>query len=715
MLSPVLLTCLLAAPALPYAEGFEDPAALTAVGWPASAAQGVVTEQPFAGQRCLRVGSAAGAPSYVSLYVPVEAGKWYHGEVRIRCAGVVKHAAGNQNRGAVIFGQFAGAAREWVGGGSFPAGLHGDQPWTRREFAYTRPIPDNVKYLQLMLGVEGQGTAWFDDLLVEEVTSVPGPDKVTPAAGATIDIRRPEFRWRPEPGIKAMYGVELCRQEDFAGEVHQAGTGRDRVRPAEPLTPGRWYWRVVRREGDVAPPPSRPAWFEVAADARFWPPVIEPRWGWSDEARPVLACRVAPAEAAYEVALTIDGQEAQTLPAEGDVRRWRPAVDLPAALHDVELICRDGRDQVTVTGMLNTQRPDSRVTLSDQGTALVDGEPFFPLGAYRDPSDTLTDFSGLLEAGFNTTHSYTFEGNASIEQAAAYLDAADRAGLKVFLGLSRAWVQAQDTGAMEHWVASLMNRKGLLTWYLFDEPASQGVPVESIAMMYQAVKRIDPFHPASLLLARDSAYAAYAPECDIFWADPYPVGRHPLTMVSDRARQARLAAGGKPIWIVLQAFDWAYWPDPQGRIKEVGQPTAPTEAQSRVMAHLALAEGAQGLIWYWQPNSKWHQVKDAPRVWAGVKTVVGELRQAMPLLLAPRTLNDALQLPEPLLGWASTAGRQQVLYVINPTDQAVEADVTAAARVATGGRRPELQLEPVRLTLAPLEVKRMSWTVGGER
>jgi len=713
MLPTIWLAIVLAAPSLPYSEGFEDADALSVAGWPASAAAGLVTEQPLAGERCLKVESKEGRPTYVALFIPVETGKWYRGEVQIRCAGVVKHAAGNQNRGAVIFGQFAGAQRDWVGGGSFPKGLYGDQPWTKCEFAYTRQIPDNVKYLQLMLGVEGQGTAWFDDLRVEEVTQIPGPAIVAPAEGATVDIRRPEFRWSIEAGDKSVYGVELSRRQDFAGEVTQTGTGRDSVRPSEALEPGRWYWRVARREGAITPPPSETHAFTVAPDARFWPPVIEPRWGWSDAARPMLECRVAPA-GEYQVALSIVGAPAEALPAEGDVLRWRPKADLPAGVHDVSLTCSDGRETVTVRGALNTNRPARRVTLSDNGVTLVDGQPFFPLGAYRDPSDTLTDFSGLHEAGFNTTHSYVFEGNATVEQAQAYLDAAERAGLKVFLGLSRGWAREQNVAAMERWSASLMNQPALLTWYLFDEPAAQGVPVEAIADMYRAVKRMDPFHPASLLLAHEKAFTTYAPECDIFWADPYPVGRTPLTTVSDRARKARLAAAGKPIWIVLQAFDWDYWPDTEGKLKADGPPVLPTAAQSRVMAHLALAEGAQGLIWYWQPNSKWHIIKQAPEVWAGVKQVVGEMNDLMPALLAPRMMNDELKLPAPLLGWSAPAGRQRLLYVINPTDQAVDADVTAAAMVATGGRQ-ELQLEPVKVQLGPLEVKRLSWPEGATR
>ena len=711
MLPLSLIATLILAPALPLTEDFESAESLAKL-WPA-AVDGLTTSQPHDGKHCLQVVSGDGQPHYLSLFIPVEAGKWYHGAVWIRCQGVVASAAGNMNRGAVIFGQFAGAEQEWIGGGSFPKGLRGDQDWTRCEFAYTRRIPDNVKYLQLMLGVEGQGTAWFDGLEVNEVTSTPGPPIVAPADGATVDVQRPELVWQTEDGVKALYGVELCRDRSFEHDVIQSGVGRDRTRTTEPLSPGRWYWRILRQEGSIEPPPTTPSSFIVAASAKLWPPILEPQWCWTAERRPVLACRVGPAGNRYVLELTIDGQRAQPLPPDQDLHRWQPTADLTPDLHEVVVTCAADGETATVTGVLNTKPPGSEVMVGEGGNLVVDREPFFPLAAYRDPSDTLTDFSGLKEAGFNTTHSYAFEAAGTLEQARAYLQAADQAGLKVFLGLHRQWVRERDNAAMERWAAELMDEPALLTWYEVAEPAAQGVPVELLAAMYDAIKRMDPFHPASLLLVREKAFESYSPHCDIFWTDPYPVGRNPLTMVSDRTRKARLAAKGKPVWTVLQAFDWSYWPDAKGKIAADGQPAVPTEAQSRVMAHLALAEGALGLVWYWQPNSRWHIQQDAPQVWAGVKQVVGELRDLTPYLLAPRRLNDDLGLSEPAMGWSSAMAGQHVMVIINPGDADLPTVVPLpGVRTVTMPDRTQRTVEQGKLplTLEPLQVMILRWS-----
>jgi hypothetical protein len=102
---------------------------------------------------------------------------------------------------------------------------------------------------------------------------------------------------------------------------------------------------------------------------------------------------------------------------------------------------------------------------------LVDGKPFYPIGTYRDPSDRNDDFTGITHAGFNITHSYDFEGkDATIEQARAYLDAAQAAGVKVFMGIPRHLFFAREWNAIQKWVAALMDHPALLVWYLMDEP-----------------------------------------------------------------------------------------------------------------------------------------------------------------------------------------------------------------------------------------------------
>jgi hypothetical protein len=148
----------------------------------------------------------------------VEAGKSYQASGRIRAEGVKNHDSNYKNRGAVLFLQMADKNKKYVKGGSFPIGLMGDKDWTEVKVPYTQPIPENVGYLHVMLGVEAQGTAYFDDLQVADLApGWEGPEIVQPADGATVQTRRPVFEWKPLPleNQTFVYRLELSRDPAF--------------------------------------------------------------------------------------------------------------------------------------------------------------------------------------------------------------------------------------------------------------------------------------------------------------------------------------------------------------------------------------------------------------------------------------------------------------------------------------------------------------------
>jgi hypothetical protein len=445
-----------------------------------------------------------------------------------------------------------------------------------------------------------------------------------------------------------------------------------------------------------------------------------PRWHALPSARPELDATLTPGNWVTAVTATIGGVPAHVT-RDGDSVRLVPEGDLPPGVHEVTLTAQgdDGRS-VTCHEIFTNKQPRTRVTRRDDGIALVNGAPFFPLGAYRDPSDTLTDFSGLERAGFNVTHSYVFEERTNASEAARkYLRAAHAAGIRVFLGFSRPAIRKGDRQQWKRWVADLMDEPALLTWYMMDEPICQNIPYAAFDEIYAAIRQCDTTRPASLLLARISPVTdvqrAYAQACDILWCDPYPLPNGSLSSVASKALACREAAGpDRPFWVVLQAHDLRYW---KGRSRDFrehgGEITRPTAEETRSMAHLALSTGAHGLIWYWGPNSHYHIERDAPAVWKGLCATLAELNGLMPWLVAPRNEADSIPLPAPFRGWSRTHDGTRVLSVVNNSDksaqleldlpdahQATDRDTQQKAATADGR---------IRATLPPWGVRILQW------
>ncbi|MDX9980728.1 MAG: hypothetical protein RBU25_11955 [Lentisphaeria bacterium] len=699
---------------LPLEEGFEDDlATLRGRGWTLHSTASLGRED--GGSQCLRLEVPDGQKRYAEVFIPVEAGKFYRAEVRMRAAEVKSHPAAGSNRGAVIFLQWADHQKKHVSGGAFPRGLHGTHGWTTHRVSHTNRIPDNVGFLHVLLGVEGQGTAWFDDLRVSEIApGWDGPALLQPTADTTVPSQRPDVAWEDMSGLS--YRLEFSRDGQFSPETTIAGEVRGATgRPAGWLAPGEWHLRItplLARDNALPEPQSHR--FTVAADAVAWPPDIEPHWAWSDAPRPELAARFGPPGVKANLAITVGGIPARILSlADGSVR-FQPTADLPAGVHEVRIEATlPGQKPVVSQGIFCNKQPGSRVTFHDGRTTLVDGKPFFPLGTYRDPSDRTDTFDGVLAAGFNLTHDYLFEHTPqTVETTRAYLDAAHAAGLKVFLGIARKKIHDRDHLWIQRWVAELMDHPAILTWYLMDEPDIRGLSADDLRRIHDLVHMVDPFHPTSVVYCKPGVFADWADCQDLHWNDPYPLPSRPLAMVEDWTRQGRAAVGEtRPLWTVLQGHDYRFWRDPKAAWEAHGAPNQPSPEHTRCMTFLALAAGTNGLVWYWGPRSKYRMVEDAPKAWGGIVVMVQLLRRLEPWLTAPRTAADAIELPEPFRAWTRVHDGQRLLALVNsspePATLALDLtpwNATAATDHETGEAVP-LQQGKTALEFAPHQVR----------
>ncbi|MEW6365179.1 MAG: hypothetical protein AB1714_11155 [Acidobacteriota bacterium] len=172
----------------------------------------------------------------------------------------------------------------------------------------------------------------------------------------------------------------------------------------------------------------------------------------------------------------------------------------------------------------------------------------------------------------------------------------------------------------------------LAGWYIADEPEGRATPPIDLVRRFLAIKSATPQLPAAIALLRPWRAADYAVAADAIMADPYPVPHLPIALLGQSIDTARASSGTeKPIWAVIQAFNWSdiyEGPDPSIRGR------APTEPELRALAYSALVHGARGIFFY--------NLSTARRcgVWDDVKRVAEKLTADLPLF------ETAIRLPD---------------------------------------------------------------------
>ncbi|MBM4039372.1 MAG: hypothetical protein FJ290_12735 [Planctomycetes bacterium] len=284
-----------------------------------------------------------------------------------------------------------------------------------------------------------------------------------------------------------------------------------------------------------------------------------------------------------------------------------------------------------------------KVTLDETGRLLVEGKPFFPLGLYLGPTED-EHLDRIAKAGFNTILCY---GYGAGENPRAYLDRAQKHGLKVIYSIKdfyegSTWYPKQgrmsDLDQMRKYITELRDHPALLAWYTNDELGPEWMP--KLQAAYDLVCDLDPDHPAFQVLCVPSQNHLYYGVTDILGVDPYPIPRHPVTMVGewmDTARDAMWRA--KPVWCVPQIFQWAnYSKDAKDR--------EPTAEEKRAMVCLALIHGAQGLICYsYYDLLKGDDKAVFARRWKEVSSIATEVAKLAPVLLEGKEVAADLKGP----------------------------------------------------------------------
>ncbi len=287
--------------------------------------------------------------------------------------------------------------------------------------------------------------------------------------------------------------------------------------------------------------------------------------------------------------------------------------------------------------------------IAEDGTTLLNGEPFFARGLYHVEPE---DYDLVREHGFNVVQAH-----------ADNVEAAEAAGLNT--GVALYWGSSPGSDAWKAKVDRLMDNESIFAWWIQDEPDARRMSTDVLADCYMYIRERDPDRPAYTCLCVPDTYETYAPQTDIVSIDVYPIGRSPITAISDTLEHAQDVIPDHVHYFIGQIWSW-----PNTRLVE--------PEEHRCMTYLSLAHGARGLFWYSFRDPDWYIPDDNPEVWAEMKRVNDELIELEPALLTPN-IGEATFHDGALHACAKRVDDELVVIAVNPTDEAVSGGVVLDA------------------------------------
>lgn len=244
----------------------------------------------------------------------------------------------------------------------------------------------------------------------------------------------------------------------------------------------------------------------------------------------------------------------------------------------------------------------------------------------------------LKKAGFTCIQSY--ERNPAA--LAPLAQAASKRGLKTVFHPQEVWGTEYEKEAA---------RWPMLAWYLVDEPDVAKWSRERVQEAYEKTKTAWPHHSTTLVIGQGRTKVPYYDIPDGMMVDWYPVPHLELTSFGDNVAWTRegmqmRGAGDRPLWGVVQIFDWKEFKQYRPDNDRIGR--FPTENEIRFMMYDGIANGATGLFFF-HFNSFGKPLPQAnPEWWSRVTIVTKEFKKMRPVLEKGILIENPVTITSPL-------------------------------------------------------------------
>lgn len=231
------------------------------------------------------------------------------------------------------------------------------------------------------------------------------------------------------------------------------------------------------------------------------------------------------------------------------------------------------------------------------GGLIADGLPFFPYGFYCGPVGDLPERE--VVHGFNMIGPYQDNLPHSYTTRKAYMDRCAQLGIKVQYGVNSLVgsghngdkgldkTEAEKLEMLKNEVLAFRDHPALLSWYINDEPDGQGRPVKVLEDAYQLIRKLDPYHPVSIVFMLPAKANEFRNTMDIAMTDPYPIPGPADNVLGYINQYSRAYQYEKSVWLVPQAFG--------GQEMWSREPTA---QEIRLMTYMGLVSGVKGIQYY---------------------------------------------------------------------------------------------------------------------
>jgi hypothetical protein len=328
----------------------------------------------------------------------------------------------------------------------------------------------------------------------------------------------------------------------------------------------------------------------------------------------------------------------------------------------------------------------NEVRLDQNLITLVNGKPFFPVGAMMvRPSE---DLETVAAQGYTVVMEYTFYWWKD-DARQAWLDRLQELGLKAVIypyskpemakgARLREPLSDEEAAGTRELILRWKDHPALLAWYLADEPELHSTLPLRLKQLDQLCRENDPYHPTIILNNTYGGIDTYAEYCDILMPNPFPGfytgggARRSIEYAYSLVHHAVRALGGtRAVWATPQAFSWADFRE------ERANERPPSFEDLRNMYYQSIIAGSTGFIPYSYSRGRKH-----PSIRLGLGYMARELDLLKDPVLSPAAPCELTAPEGGVLHTLRNPGGQHYLFVVNVTNS----PRTFTAKVPKAGR-----------------------------